>query len=315
MVIDSLQTVAGILVMLAIGYFLGVKNIISQGTKTDMNKLLVRVFIPCAVLSGFQNSVDISMMAEMGVLAIANAVAIIASVIFAFIVAIVFRVKKKNRGVFISIACFPNAAFIGIPVVTSLFGNEGLPYAIIMIVVGYIVINPLCYHYAKVDAARHSGQDVKFSLKAFSKNMLDPLIAIAAIAIILLLLNIQLPKFIMLPINLFSDLTSPLSLLIAGYVIAKCDKSKLKPDKDTLVATFLRLFVSCAIIYGSMYLFGIGGFIADVTLIQFTLPCMVLVIIVAEQFGADGTFAAKGFVYTVLGSVITMPIYSMIFAS
>ncbi len=315
MVIDSLQTVAGILVMLAIGYFLGSKNIISQTTKVDLNKLIVRIFIPCSVLSGFQNSVDISMIEEMGVLAMAIACSIIALVILSFFVAIIFRVKKQNRCGFISISAFPNAAFIGFPVVGSLFGSEGLPYAIIMVVVGYIIINPLCYHFAKVDAARISGEQSKFSLGAFAKNMLDPLIAVAALAIILLLVDVKLPKLIMIPVDLFADLTSPLSLLVAGYVIAKCDKSKLKPDKDTLIAAFIRLVVSCGVIYAAMYVFGIQGFIADVTLIQFTLPCMVLVIIVAEQFGSDSTFAAKGFVYTVLGSAITMPIYAMIFAS
>ncbi len=316
MVMDSLQTVVGVVLMLAVGYVLGAKNIISTSTKADMNKLVVKILIPCTVLSGFQNDVDQSMVSEMASLAAAIALALCSITLFSYLLGIVIRVKRGNRGVFASMSSFPNSAFMGLPVVAALFGDAGSPYAIIMIVMGFVVTNPICYSIIKMDAAHmNSDTSSRISVKAILKLLCDPVIFVAAFAIILLALDVKLPQFIMLPVDLLSTLTAPLALLIAGFIISKCDKSKLKPDGYTLVAVFLRLGVSCAIMLGFAALFNISGLALDVAIIQFTLPCMVMVIAVSDLYGANSTMASKGFVYGTVLSVISLPIYAVIFVS
>jgi len=201
---------------------------------------------------------------------------------------------------------FGNIGFMGIPVITAVFGYEGLFY----VAMALASFNLLTFTMGTkiFDTA---GTIKSSPLQIFIKN---PALAGTIIGFIFFLTGVRLPTPLEDGVALMAGMNSPLSMIVMGALLAKhplketfTDIRVLPPNAVKLVVIplasllILRFFVSNPIMLGVI-----------VTLMA--MPPAINTAIFAQQFGSeeDAMFSTRLVIVGTLLCVLTVPLISLL---
>ncbi|MFP4661746.1 MAG: AEC family transporter [Halanaerobiales bacterium] len=142
------------------------------------------------------------------------------------------------------------------------------------------------------------------------RRIFSPILASYIISIILILLEINLPKFILDTCKYMGNLTTPLSMLIIGTIIYSINLSDLKFGKDMLAVTLGRFVVTPLFILIMLRFFPVAqSLMAKVFLLESAMPAMTTIAIVGQAYGADHEYATVKITTTILISIVVIPLY------
>ena len=202
-----------------------------------------------------------------------------------------------------------NVIYLGLPLISSQFGKEGLLYGSIFILVSNILMWT-------------AGVSVITPGKAFSiRGNVWRILNINTIAIItgfvLFLLSIKLPPFILDSVGALGGTTTYLSMIYIGSILYYADYGRLLRNRNVYLLSLNRLLIVPFIIIGIFaflnycFPFMLNRTVLSVMVMEAAMPCMVNVVIMVNILGEDDDIAtANVFVSTVL-SVITIPLILM----
>ena len=192
--------------------------------------------------------------------------------------------------------------YVGLPVVLSLFGHDGLVvYAVLMAVMipltNITSVWGLC-HYASHEPMRW-GRLSKLIVT-------NPLIVSTLIGILLSLSGIGLPPVIKEVVDAFADASLLTGLLAIG---ASLSLAAAKLDKHRVLYTcFLKLVIFPAIAAGCALFFGLDNVSASVLILFAALPTATSSFILASQMGGNSTLMANIVATETLLAFATMPV-------
>ncbi|MPM85366.1 hypothetical protein SDC9_132446 [bioreactor metagenome] len=141
---------------------------------------------------------------------------------------------------------------------------------------------------------------------------MNPALAGFSLAVVLILLNIQLPSFILNSCKYIGELTTPLAMFFIGIVLHSIPLKKLRIDRDIAVLLLGRFLVSPLFVIALEQFFPLPPLMAKVFIIQSVMPAVTSTGVMAKQYGADYEFATVATVITTLASMIIIPIYMVI---
>ena len=201
-------------------------------------------------------------------------------------------------------ACiFSNAAYMGFPLISALFGSEGLLYASAYVTVFNILLWTLGYGLVS------GGSSVKEVARSLVRT---PVLYAIVLGLGIYLLQIPLPALITQPLELLAGVNTPLSMLITGMLIAAGDVRSIVTDKHIWKLASVRMLLIPA---ATLALFGVLGFhgtAAQVVTLLECCPAAAITSVFAVQFGHDEHFAAGSVVLTTLLSIVTLPLCALI---
>lgn len=299
----SLNVVFPIFVMLTIGVYVRRKNMVTDQSLSVMNKLVFRIFMSSLLF------INISNMDIKAVLDIKNLklVGVIWSCLFFITILSYFLFEKtmKDRNkipVMIQGAYRANLALFGIPMAMSLYGDKGLGVMSLVSAAAIPLTNMMAVSLLEGYATKKV--NIKKVLFSILKN---PLIICSTLALIIVFLDIKLPKLIKNPIVSLGQVATPLSFVVLGATL-KFD-SLVKNLKLSMVANVIKLIilpmiaVSIGIKLGfkNEYLLGILGATGA--------PGAVSSFIMVKEIGGDENLAAELVVSSTLLSIITLFIW------
>ncbi len=121
---------AQILLMVSLGFFLQKKHYLGgEETMNCLTRLLIDVLTPINILASssraFSKGSGNSILICLGL----SILYYMGSLVLCYAVFRLMPLDRSRRGVAITSSVFANTAFIGYPIVTSLFGQEGMLYA------------------------------------------------------------------------------------------------------------------------------------------------------------------------------------------
>ena len=203
--------------------------------------------------------------------------------------------KTGSRMPIFRFACiFSNAAYMGFPLISALFGSEGLLYASAYVTVFNILLWTLGYGLVS------GGSSVKEVARSLVRT---PVLYAIVVGLSIYLLQIPLPTLITQPLELLAGVNTPLSMLITGMLIA---------DKHIWKLASVRMLLIPA---ATLALFGVLGFhgtAAQVVTLLECCPAAAITSVFAVQFGHDEQFAAGCVVLTTLLSILTLPLCALV---
>lgn len=190
--------------------------------------------------------------------------------------------------------------YIGIPIILSLFGSEGMVIYAIIIALSIPVTNALT-----VAVMTHYAAESEFNVMKVVKSIItNPLIVGSVGGVVVNLLNVQLFYGEQM-IVFFASAASALGLLTVG---AGIDIDAITSSKRNItVACVMKLAVNPFLIFVSCILFGVEGMARDVAIIYAALPVAASSYILARQFNAHAPLMASIIISTTLvamGSLI-----------
>jgi len=291
-------------IMMAIGFLLGkLKIITGDGNKTLSN---ISLFLVSPLLSFVSYQREFSPEIAKNLL-VTLAVTV---VLYAFqIAAVLLIVPKSRKGSEIErmSLIFSNCGYIGIPLVQSVFGNDGIIYLTMNIAVFYLLTWTL-------GVSLMTG---KVSLKQTAKNLCTPAIIAVVAGIVFFVLRIDLPDIIHEPLQAIGDMNTPLAMLIAGSTLAGTNILGCLSKWRLYLLSALRLLVlplmCVALLFGASFL-GADPTVLTIVLIAAACPSAVITTMFSHRFGGDSVYASEIFAITTILSALTIPLVMWVFS-
>jgi predicted permease len=296
-----------ILSILALVGIVGSKaKVITADSKDMLAKIIFNITLPLALLTNFSR-IDITpKLLSNSLLVIGLSVLVMLFLLLSGWVATkLFKMKKSDAIIFKSHSLFGNIIFLGFPLISALYGEEGLLYAgmfqvvsnMFMWSVGVIILN----------------QGNNTSLKKNLLHILNPNTIAVVIGFTMFLFSVKLPPFLLKPLGGLGDSNTFLSIVYIGSVLYFTSVKVLLNNKIAYLLSFSRLLIIPALMLSiflainSLLPVKIDTLVISVLILQSAMPAMVNIVIMAKIFGADDNLATANVFISTLLSIVTLP--------
>ena len=299
------QSVLSIMIMIIIGYFLAYKKILDEKAISLITTIVINISLPMMMINTIMSNFTKQRLIDDSSGLIVPFLTIGCSFIIAKVFAKIVKVKLNRRGLFVSMFFNSNTIFMGIPVNMALFGEESIPYVLL-----YYIANSAFFWTIGVYEITRDG--IKNTFKVFSVNFIKkifspPLIGFI-VGMVLVLLNIKLPKVIMDTSKSLGNLTTPLSMFFIGASIYLINLRSIKFSLDIVWVLIGRFVIAPALVLLIVPMFPIPSLMRSVFVIQAAMPVMANSAIIAKAYDSDYNFASLMIAITTIGTLIVIPI-------
>lgn len=309
-IFSALGSVFSIAIMVTIGYYLTAKKWFDSEVAGLFSKLVVNVSLPLLMFYNLVSNFDRSKLSHLAKGLIIPFLSIGICYLIGVLVAKALNIDVKRRGTFESMFFASNAIFIGLPVNLALFGDDSVPYVLI-----YYIANTLFFWSLGAYCISKDGME-KGTVKMFSfdtvKRIFSPPLFGFMGAILIILLNIYIPKFVLDSCEYIGNLTTPLSMFYIGITMYYVKFSEIKLNKDVFGVILGRFIVSPLVVFLLAFYFPVDPLMKNVFIIQSAMPVVTSTAIVAKMYNADNKYAAVMTVVTTIASIFFIPVYMVL---
>lgn len=307
---NSLQSVLSIIIMIFIGYILTVKGWLNENISKTFSKIVCNLALPCLMISDLMNNFTKDKLLNLGGGLIIPFVSMAIGYLIAFIVSKVLKIDKSSEGTFRSMFFVSSSIFIGLPVNLALFGESSVPYVLLYYIANTIFFWTIGVYDISKDSQDSSCSSI-FSITTLKRIVSPPLLGFMS-AIVLILLDIHLPKFAMDTFKYLGGLTTPLSMLFIGITMTSIKPKEIEFNKDMAALFIGRFVISPLLVFILAYNAPIPLLMKKVFIIQAAMPVMTNTAIVARSYGANYKYASVMTVVTTLLSIVFVPFYMIL---
>ena len=299
------ETMVKLTFAMVLGIVLNKAKVFTHETNKSLSSLIVNVTSPALAIYSVSNQNQIN--AEVLKLVGFGAVLYLALPILALGVILLMRPPRDRRGVYQMLLVFGNVSFMGFPVVEALYGSQAIFYINIL----NIPFTLLIFTYGvRLLRERGVGEPAAFKMS----EVFSPGFVSAILSLCIYFLRIPMPGFAVSSLGFIGSLTTPLSMLVIGSMIADFSLRDFFAQKQLFWLMLIKLLaMPLAGFWVAGLLFQDPVLVGTVTL-SLAMPSGALCAMVSRQYGNDAqaNTAALGVFITTVVSMVTIPL--LIFA-
>jgi predicted permease len=224
-----------------------------------------------------------------------------------------FNMDQRTRNALILGCAFGNVTYLGMPLLRGLFASqlqEATEIAIlceITVTSMDLVAGTLLAAVSKQTGEHVSTRAILLQLAKF------PLLWSVAIAAALHVLNIPLPTFVEMSLQLLGSATSGLMLLVLGMALKpEAIVSAIRKIRLWWPMVLIKLGISPVVVALAASAVGLSDLHFTGTVLEASMPPQLFVFIVADKFGFDTELLAPAVALLTVLSFLTLPIVHMI---
>lgn len=289
-----------ILFAIAMGYLANRLRIFDAESDRKLTKLVLNITIPCMILASVMTG---EVLPELGtVLSVWKMMAVFYAVEVVFVLAVppVLGGSAAQKGVWRFSLFFPNAMFIGYPVLEALFGESAIFYAVMLT----LPFNVLSYSV---------GPLMLGGFRRFSRRSLcTPCMISSVLSLLIVLLGIQVPPMAGRVLDFVGDLTAPLSLLVLGSILAGMPVGKVLTMPRIWIFAAFRLVIMAGAALLILNRMGLDPVVMGVGVVVMAMPAAVNGVMICMEYGGDSECMAQTIFVTTLLSIVTIPLIAML---
>ena len=296
-----LNTQALMFVYVMTGIIMAKTGILKHEARSSFIHLLLDITLPCMILNSFNIDTGIDELIAAGEIMIISS----ACVLISWITAKIFwRNQSHDRKAVLEFATlFSNAGNAGMPIVSSVFGTEGVFYASFYLLPVRILIWTVGL------ALFVDSKDTKERMILLAKT---PSVVVVFVGIALMFMPFKLPSVLSTAVKNIGNMTGPLSMMLIGAALGE---SNLRSafDADAFILTGVRLVVEPLIFLFLFRSLGVQTILWQVAVTLTAMPAAANTEIFAEMSGRDYMFAARCVVVSTVISLFSVPLLTLLF--
>ncbi|MGN0372786.1 MAG: AEC family transporter [Enterocloster sp.] len=291
--------------MMAAGYWAFKKGLMSAEGTRCLSSLIVRIFSPALMIASVLNK-EVTYPAGM---VMENVFLVIFFFLFLIILSRLMvklmRVKPEEESTYRLMMIFPNLGFMGIPLVSSLYGEEAVIF-VSFYIMGY---NLLIYSLGILMSRNPEADKTNIPWKKMCN--VGTLGCIAAILIFVF--RIRVPQPVENLVSSLGNTAVPLSMMTVGVMVAQSDLKTIVTDKKQILFTFIRLLLIPAVCIPILRLLLFDPVSKGIFLLLMAMPVGSMVLMIEKEYGGkDGRISAQGIALTSVVSVLTIPVITFL---
>ena len=287
-----------IAIICVLGFFLGKKKIITPDINKGFVSLLLSVFMPASLFSAFPATASEDLLSLFFLGLLAGFVVMLSLILLSKLIfnKAMWRKTLATEAQFAFI--FNNATFLGYPIVSTTFGEQGIiPYCGFIIAFNLALFSYGIWLFKRVES--------KHFLK---KTLLNPNISAVVLGMLVFLFHVELPGILTSSVKYVAGATTPLSLLCIGYMLSEAELRKVLKSWRLLVISLIQLLFAPVVAFALLRIMGFPDEVVIIcTLIQ-SLPTATSLGLFAEKYGGRVEEASELVVISTLCSVLTLPL-------
>ena len=290
---DVMSQLVSLFLMMFVGYVVARVGIMTPDFRARLSHFTLSAVAPCAILSAVLESdaTPSMMLSAVGV----SFVFYIFQVIFAAALVRIVPSKKEERGWDQLMLIFTNVGFMGIPVIQSIYGVDGVARLSMFI----LMFNLFFFSYGILLIA--SGEKINF------KAMLNPCIIGALCALFCALTGFHFPRVVENTIASIGSMNTPLAMMIIGGSVAHSDvRASLKNPRLYRVC-FLRMIIMPLLILLAMRFLPIEPMLIGISVLLASMPVAGNCAMIANIYAPDDMTASHATIVSTLSSGLTLP--------
>ena len=288
-----------ITVLIAVGYFLRRRGIITEEFQKGLTDFMMKVALPANVLTTAGNAFSPEESKDLLMVVLIGLSFHLITLALARLVSKRLPMGGRARDALTIMATFANTAFIGFPLASELMGAKGLLYA--------VVFN-LCWllTFFTLGISIFSGRR-SFRLKDLFR---VPVTAASFAAILIYLSPLRLSGFVLESLTALGGMVVPISMMIIGCSLVKIKPMDILRDLPSWMVSLLRLIVFPLLMLLAMrQLPGIPNMVKLTCCLMSCLPSASLCVVMSQQYDCEPEFASRGVVQGMLLMIVTIPLY------
>lgn len=309
-VLHSLSALCVLLIIIGFGLWLSSKGMFDAPKSRLIVSRLVNASIPCflfySVISKFSQEQLLNLLKFAGVPFLTVAINFIISLILVRTP----LVRPHLKGTFIATFSAATVLFVGVPLVTTMYGSDGIPYLLVYFFANCVFIWTIGLYNIQLDGVRKSGGEIpKLISKESARKFLSPPLIGFMLGLAAVLLSVPIPKFIETSTRYLGQLTTPLALIFVGITIYHIgfDKLKLLPREVWLVLLSCFLIRPLTMYFCTMPL-DMEPLMRKCFILGSALPVSTVVAVLAKTYGGDEEFASETIGASTVGMIAVLPI-------
>ena len=298
------QRMLMLLVMMALGYISYKRSWLDESSHKKLSQMVVNIFNPALVINGAITATGGSNLSLVKENLIFVAIYYGLCIIISFPVAKIASSKDNQKNMFMLMTIFSNVGFMGIPVISSIYGNE----AVIFITFYILAYNVILYTLGIYIAQRNIPKEERKSSLA---GLVNIGMICSVIAIGLYFSGIKFNDSVLSFFNYVGNATIPLSMIVIGASVAKIPFREIFKGIRLYVFAFITLLLIPIVVSLAFKGMKKNEMIYGIFILLFAMPVGSIVSMLIKEYGGDETLCSKTVIITTLLSIITIPIVTM----
>ena len=272
----------------------------ADATRQALTGLVYVLLLPALVLSVLWRA---RIGLESAQIALSAGTGVVAALVAAWAVYRFTDLTSRQRGALILAAAFPNATYLGLPVLSALFGEWGKGVAIqydlfactpLLLTVGILL-------------ARAHGEDDNGENPLIALLKVPPLWA-ALIAPLLNVSGVPMPSMVGGLLEMMGAAVVPLMLIAVGMGL-RWETLRLDRLPRLIPALAIRMALIPLAVWQGAALAGVGGDTLTAIVLEAAMPSMVLGIVLCDRYKLDTPLYAMAVTLSTALSLVTLPFW------
>jgi predicted permease len=291
---------------MSVGYGLRKLKITDASSLNVMNKLVFRVFLPLLLfLNIYSMRPEDALNHENISILVITTLSVLAIVLISHLILSRTVKDRKKCSVMIQGIFRSNLVLFGIPIVTSIYGENRI--GLVSILAAFIV--PLFNVLAVTILEFYRGSKVSLS-RIIISIFKNPLIIASIVAFLLLILRIKIPDIILSPFSSMSKVATPLAFIVLGGTF-QFNRLGVNAKYLTIV-TIGKLILFPGIVFAIVILLGFRNEALVALIGAISSPTAVSSFTMAVEMDADGELAGQIVVITSIACILTIFLWVLI---
>jgi len=296
------EPIIKLFIVIAIGFIVAKSGYLPLETKDYISKVIVKITLPLLIITSMMSKeLTADTLMNTGVAAIAALVVVIVLYGAGIVTAKLFRLKEPTKTVHALLLATGNVVFLGYPVISAVFGADGLYYAVI-----YGIVNDtLLWSLGVYLINKSSGNKDQ---KEAAKKLINPNTIACVAGIVLMLLKVRFPAVIFDTLSGVGHLTTNLSMIFIGMVLSTVDIRRIYKRVSMLSIIILKMIIAPCIAAVIFNILGINPITCGAIILQIAMPAQTVISIITNEAGSDVSYAAEYIFLSTVLSIFTLPL-------
>ena len=300
----SFTTIAPLFLVILIGVIFSKTKSFKKEWITVLNDYALWIGFPALILSAmFKLSGPLATHLE---LAGWNSGYIICSMLFAFPIARIFKLKKRMLQTIILMISFGNVTYLGLPVLQNAYGDGIVPEVILLSAVYLFWLFTLGIILVEILGSKQL--NLLRILKSLATN---PLLITVFIGLFILILKIEVHPILKESINLVGNSVTAVVLFSLGLFLGSHPIGKVKEWLPALAFSMVILTILPFLFKTAIDISG-SDFSYRISIMEAAMPLGLTPYVLAVKYNLESGFASKVLVLSTLMSVFTLPLWMII---
>lgn len=300
-----------------LGFIAGKTRYLPENSGFVISRLIIKITMPLLILTSFLNyKFSYQVLVDGAIVFAAGVIFLALSFFAAVLISDRLHMQEAAKNIYRMSSTFGNVVFLAFPLLTSLFGERGLVYAIFF----HLANDALLWTLGIYLVNSHTSSSWRNSIKHFI-NGNTIAIALGLLSIIVQLQHqieksYQAQKIYELFYNTFhpvGKMTVYLSMIFIGLILSEVkikNAAELAKRYPIFILSFFKLLLIPSVAIGIFLIGGvwINPLVKAVIILQLAMPSGTIVAALAAQYDSDYRFATECTSFTTLLSILTLPL-------